>query len=154
MEDRFGLTVTALGAVTLVVGVSELVAELGVIALSDRLGKRRAVFLSLILTACGYLLLPRATGSLIQGLAATAFLILAFEFSIVGFIPIVSGLNATARSTIMSFNVVATAVGRMIAAPLSIALYTRGDLVRNGLFSAGVCLLVLVLLSRLQEQGH
>ena len=154
MEDRFGLSVTALGAVTLVVGGAELVAELGVIVLSDRLGKRRAVFLSLVLTGCGYLLLPRATGSLIQGLAGTAFLILAFEFSIVGFIPIVSGLNATARSTVMSLNVVATAVGRMIAAPIAILLYTRGDLVWNGLISALVCLLVLALLSRLQEQGH
>jgi predicted MFS family arabinose efflux permease len=153
MEDHFGLSVTALGLVTLVVGAAELVAELGVIQLSDRLGKRRAVVVSLILTGCGYLLLPRATGSLTQALAATAFLKLSFEFCIVGFMPIVSGLNASARGTVMSFNVVATAVGRMVAAPISILMYTRGDLALNGLISALLCLAVLLLLSRLQEHG-
>ena len=154
MEDRFGLTVTALGAVTLVIGVAELIAEVGVIFLSDRLGKRRSVFVGLVLTACGYLLLPRMTGSLVLGLVGTAFLILAFEFSIVGFIPVVSGLNASARSTVMAFNVVTASIGRMIAAPLAIIAYTPGDLTRNGLTSALICLLVLALLLRLQEQGH
>lgn len=154
LEDSFGLTVTALGLVTLVVGVAELNAELGVALLSDRVGKRRAVFLSLIFTGCGYLLLPRMTGSLVAALAGTAFVILGFEFSIVGLIPIISGLNATARGTLMSLNMSATSVGRMVAAPLAVVLYQPGDITRNGLLSAIVCLVLLVLLTQLRERGH
>jgi predicted MFS family arabinose efflux permease len=154
MEDRFGLTVTQLGLVTLVVGVAEVSAELGVALLSDRLGKRRAVFLSLMLATCGYLLLPQLTGSLLAALAGTAFVILGFEYSIVGLIPIVSGLNGTARGTLMSLNVAAMSVGRMVAAPLGVALYRPGDLTRNGLTSAMVCLVLLGLLSQLHERGH
>jgi predicted MFS family arabinose efflux permease len=154
MEDRFGLSVTALGLVTLVFGGAEVLAELGVALLSDRLGKRRAVFIGLIFTGCGYLLLPRLTGSLFDALLGTAFVILAFEFSIVGLIPIVSGLNATARGTLMSLNVAAASVGRMVAAPLAVALYRPGDLTRNGPVSAVVCLLLLGLLSLLRERGH
>jgi DHA1 family inner membrane transport protein len=154
MEDRFGLSVTALGLVTLVFGGAEVLAELGVALLSDRLGKRRAVFLSLAFTGCGYLLLPRLTGSLANALLGTAFVILAFEFSIVGLILIVSGLNATARGTLMSLNVAAASVGRMVAAPLAVALYRPGDLTRNGPVSALMCLLLLGLLALLRERGH
>jgi predicted MFS family arabinose efflux permease len=69
-------------------------------------------------------------------------------------IPIVSGLNATARGTLMSLNVAAASVGRMVAAPMAVALYRPGDLTRNGPVSALVCLLLLGLLSRLREGGH
>jgi predicted MFS family arabinose efflux permease len=154
MEDRFGLTVTALGMVTLVFGAAELTAELGVALLSDRLGKRRTVFLSLVLTGCAYLLLPHLTGGLLVALSGTVLVILAFEFSIVGLIPIVSGLSATARGTLMSLNVAAAAVGRMVAAPLAVTLYGPGDLVGNGAMSAAVCVLLLILLSLLRERGH
>lgn len=154
MEDRFGLTVTTLGMVTLVFGASEMLAELGVALLSDRMGKRRAVFVSLMLTAFGYLLLPRLTQSLALALAGSAFVVLAFEFSIVGLIPIISGLNATARGTLMSLNVAATSLGRMVAAPLAVSLYRSGDLTRNGPVSAVVCVLLVWLLSCLHERGH
>jgi predicted MFS family arabinose efflux permease len=69
-------------------------------------------------------------------------------------IPIVSGLNATARGPLMSFNVGAASLGRMVAAPLAVALYRHGDLSRNGPVSAFLCLLLLVLLARLREGGH
>jgi predicted MFS family arabinose efflux permease len=154
MEDAFGLTVTALGLVSLVIGLAEAIAELGVALLSDRLGKRRAVSLGLALTAGGYLLLPRLSGNLDVALAGTAFTILAFEFSIVSFIPLISGLSATARGTLMSLNVAAFSVGRVVAAPLAVALYRPGDLTRNGLLSALVCLLSLGLLLFIREREH
>jgi predicted MFS family arabinose efflux permease len=137
-----------------VIGVAEAIAELGVALLSDRLGKRRAVSLGLALTVGGYLLLPRLSGNLAVALAGTAFVILTFEFSVVSFISLVSGLSATARGTLMSLNVAAFSAGRMIAAPLAVALYRPGDLTRNGLLSAAVCLLSLGLLSLIRERGH
>jgi predicted MFS family arabinose efflux permease len=154
MEDRFGLTVSALGLATLVLGASELLAELGVALFSDRLGKRRAIFSSVIVLTIAYWTLPHLTSSLALALAGTAVLILAFEFSIVGLIPIVSGMNATSRGTLMSLNVVAASAGRMVAAPLGAALYRTGDLSRNGPVSALACLVLLVLLYQLREGGH
>jgi len=154
MEDTFGLTVTALGVVSLVIGAAEAVAELGAALFSDRLGKRRAVFLGLIVTASGYWLLPRLTGNLVVALVGTAFVVLAFEFSIVSFIPLVSGLSATARGTLMSLNATAFSAGRMVAAPMAVALYRPRDLSRNGLMSAAICLLLLGLLSLLRERYH
>jgi predicted MFS family arabinose efflux permease len=154
MEHRHGLTLTALGAATLVIGVAELIAELGVALLSDRLGKRRGVFLGVAVLMVGYLVLPGLTGNLFITLAGTAFVILAFEFSIVGLLPIISGLNAAARGTLMSLNVVAGSLARMVAAPSAVALYRPGDLTRNGLVSAGLCVLVLMLLYILRERDY
>lgn len=154
IEDSFGLTLTALGLFTLVISLAELTAELGVAFFSDRVGKRRAVFTSVALLGFGYWLLPRLTGSLTVAAVGTAFVVLVFEFSIVGLIPIISGLNATARGTLMSLNVAAISVGRVVAAPLAVALYEPGDLTRNGLVAAMLCLVLLGLLTRLRERGH
>ncbi len=154
IEDVFGLTVTAIGLVSLVIGAAEALGEVGVVLLSDRLGKRRAVLSGLALTACGYILLPRLTGSLALAMAGTAFLYVAFEFSIVALIPLISGLNATARGTLMSLNIAASSVARMVAAPLAVVLYRTGDLTRNGMVSALACVLALLLLLVLHERGH
>jgi predicted MFS family arabinose efflux permease len=94
------------------------------------------------------------TGSLTAAAVGTAFVILVFEFSIVGLIPIISGLNATARGTLMSLNVAAISVGRVVAAPLAVALYEPGDLTRNGLVAATLCLVLLGLLTQLRERGY
>jgi predicted MFS family arabinose efflux permease len=154
MEDTYGLTVTVLGLVTLVIGGAELMAELAVALFSDRLGKRRAVILGVAGMMVAVLLLPYLTGDLVFALIGSMFFIFAFEFSIVGLIPLVSGLNATARGTLMSLNVAAGSVGRMVGPLVAVVLYRSGDLTRNGLVSAVVCLLVLVLLSRIHERGH
>jgi len=154
MEHRFGLSLAALGLVTLVIGVAELLAELGVAFFSDRWGKRRAVFVGVLGMVIGYLVLPNLTEHLSYALLGTALLTLAFEFSIVGLVPIVSGLNAESRGTLMSLNVAAGSVGRMVAAPLGVALYETGDLMRNGIASAAICVLVLALLAVLREGQH
>jgi predicted MFS family arabinose efflux permease len=154
MEDAFGLAVTTLGLASLIIGAAEALGEVGAALLSDRLGKRRAVFAGMLFASGGYLVLPRLTGSLALALAGTALVILAFEFSVVSYIPLVSGLSATARGTLMSFNVVAFSVGRTLAAPLAVALYRPGDLTRNGAVAACVSVLILVLLLQVQERGH
>jgi MFS transporter, DHA1 family, inner membrane transport protein len=154
MEDTFGLTVTALGLVSLLIGLAETTAELGAAFFSDRIGKRRGVFLGLVFAALGYLILPRLTGGLGLALLGLMMVILAFEFSVVCLIPLVSGLSATSRGTLMSFNVAAFSAGRMFAAPLAVALYRPGDLTRNGLLSALICVGLMGLLSFVDERGH
>jgi predicted MFS family arabinose efflux permease len=154
MEDRFGLTVSSLGVVTLVIGAAELAAELAVAFVSDRFGKRRSLFVSVIFTGLAYLALPHLTGSLAAALVGTAVMTFFFEFTIVGLLPLVSGMNAEARGTVMSLTRAAGSASRAIAAPLGVALYTAGDLARNGPVSALACLLLLMVLLRLRERGH
>ncbi len=154
MEDRFGLTVSNLGLVTLVIGAAELLAELAVVFISDRFGKRRSVFVSVIFTGAAYLVLPRLTGSLTAALAGTAVMTFFFEFTIVGLLPLVSGMNAEARGTVMSLGRAAGSASRAVAAPVGVALYTAGDIGRNGPVSALACLLLLLVLLRLRERGE
>ena len=154
MEDRFGLTVSSLGLVTLVIGAAELLAELAVAFIADRLGKRRSVFISVIFTGVAYLILPQLTGSLAVALVGTAVMTFFFEFTIVGLLPLVSGMRAEARGTVMSLGRAAGSASRAIAAPVGVALYTTGDIGRNGPVSALACLVLLVVLLRLRERGH
>ena len=154
MEDGFGLTVANLGLATLVMGAAELLAELAVAFVSDRVGKRRSVFVSVIFTALAYLVLPRLTGSLAAALIGSAVMIFFFEFTIVGLLPLVSGMNDEARGTIMSLGHAVGSVSRAIAAPVGVALYAPGDIGLNGPVSALACLLLLLVLVRLRERGH
>lgn len=154
MEDRFGLSVSNLGLVTLVIGAAELLAELAVAFVADRVGKRRSVFVSVACTAVAYLVLPHLTGSLLAAIAGTAVMTFFFEFSIVAILPLVSGMNAEARGTVMSLGRAAGATSRAIAAPVGVALYASGDITRNGPLSAFACLVVLLVLLGLRERGH
>lgn len=154
MEDRFGLSVSNLGLVTLVIGAAELVAELAVAYVADRVGKRRSVFVAVLLTGLAYLVLPHLTGSLALALVGTAVMTFFFEFTIVALLPLLSGMNAEARGTVMSLGRAAGAASRAIAAPVGVALYSFGDITRNGPVSAAVCFVILGLLLRLRERGH
>jgi len=154
MEDAFGLSVTTLGVVTVVMGAGELLAELAVAVISDRFGKRRAVFVSAILTGAAYLVLPQLTGSLGAGLVGSAVMIFFFEFTIVGLIPLVSGMNADSRGTLMSSAVAAMSASRVVAAPVGVALYSPGDIGWNGLVSAVACAGLSLVLLALRERGH
>jgi predicted MFS family arabinose efflux permease len=107
-----------------------------------------------LLTALAYLLLPHLTGSLVLALVGSAVMTFFFEFTIVALLPLLSGMNAEARGTVMSLGRAAGAASRAVAAPVGVALYRFGDITRNGPVSAGVCLLILVLLVRLRERGH
>lgn len=154
MEDGFGLSVSSLGLVTVVIGLAELLAELTVAFVADRVGKRRSVFVSVACTAVAYLVLPYLTSHLALAIAGTAVMTFFFEFSIVAILPLVSGMNAQARGTVMSLGRAAWAISQAVAAPVAVALYVSGDITRNGPLSALACLLVLLVLLRLHERGH
>ncbi len=154
MEDGFGLSVAGLGLATLVMGAAEFVAELAVAFISDRFGKRRSLFVSVVFTALSYIALPHLTGSLAAALAGSAVMIFFFEFTIVGLLPLLSGMNADARGTVMSLSRAVGSVSRAIAAPIGVALYAPGDIGLNGPVSAVACLLLLLVLLRLRERGH
>ena len=146
METSFGLAVGALGVATIVIGVAEMLAELGVGGLTDRLGKRRAVTRGLAVTAVAYVALPLISINLRSSLVGLFLVFLCFEFSVVSNLPLASELVPGARGTMMALNVAALSLGRAVAAPLGTALWSAGGLVWNGLAAGAACLLAIGLL--------
>lgn len=116
LDDSFGLQVTALGGVAALIGISELSGEGLVTAISDRLGKRRAVAVGLILNSLAALLLPRIGGTIPGALTGLFLFYLSFEFSIVSSIPLISEILPKTRATLLALNMAAALLGRGMSA--------------------------------------
>ncbi|MDQ4076374.1 MAG: MFS transporter [Chloroflexota bacterium] len=141
LEDRFGLAIGAIGVVSVVIGIAELLAEGGAAAWTDRLGKKRSIIMGLLTFAASLLLLATLSGQLVTVLGSFALAILFFEFTIVSFLPLMTELAPAARATLLSMNIAAMGLGRLFAPILGTTLYERmGSLLPNTLLSALVCL--------------
>ena len=115
LEQGFGLTLLALGGVGTVLGASELVAEGGVLAFTDRLGTRRALQGATLGMVVGFLGLAVFADSLVAGVAALTVTILAFEFGIVSSIPLATEIRPTDRARVLAIFLVVHSLGRVIA---------------------------------------
>lgn len=152
MEDAFGLKVAALGAASAVIGIAELGGEGLVAGLADRLGKRRAVMLGIVLNALACLGLP-ALGFSVEGALVGLFVFfITFEFLLVSTLPLMSELVPGARATLMAGYAAALAGGRMVGALLGPALFEVG-LLANGAAAALLNVIALLLLIRFVRQA-
>lgn len=139
LESTFGLSIGAIGIVSVVIGVAELAAEGGAAAWTDRLGPKRSVILGFAAFGVSLLLLTVLRYQLSTALFSFALVILCFEFTLVSFIPLMSELAPSARATLLSMNIAALGVGRLLASVIGPFLYTRTDsLLANALLSAVV----------------
>jgi predicted MFS family arabinose efflux permease len=123
MEDSFGLSLVALGGVAVVIGASELAGEGATFAFTDRLGKRRAVLIGLIISIIGFGLLVPAQNSMGVGLAVLALALFGFEFTIVSSIPLASELMPTSRARYLGWMVVSMSLARGIGAAVGPYLF-------------------------------
>jgi predicted MFS family arabinose efflux permease len=146
MEETFSLSVGALGLASIVIGIAEAVGEGFSAGLVDRLGKKTAVLGGLLLNAGTYLLLPLLSGNLVAALVGLFVLFIAFEFSIVSSIPLISELAPGTRGTLMALNVAALSAGRMAGSLTATPLWLRGGLGLNAMVSCGAALAAFVLL--------
>ena len=146
LESSFGLSVVALGVATMAIGVAELLGEGLTAFVADRLGLKRALFTGLILSALSYLLLPLVGRTLPLALMGLFFTFLTFEFTIVTGISLFTEILPGARATMMSSNVAAMSVGRVIGALVGGAMWVAGGLPAIGPVSAAICCLALVCL--------
>jgi predicted MFS family arabinose efflux permease len=152
LETEFGLTVTALGVVSVVIGVAELAAEGTCAGWVDRVGKRRAVIIGLVGNVLAYLLLPHLAVNLAAALLGLFLVYLTFDFSIVSAFPLLSELAPGARGTLMAVNVAAMAVGRLVSSLTAARLWSANGLTGNTTVSAAAALLALIVLARLVEE--
>jgi len=147
LEARFGLTVVALGAATMVIGVAELLGEGLTASIADRLGLKQATLAGLSLSALSYLLLPLVGRTLPLVLIGLFFTFLTFEFTIVTAFSLFTEILPEARGTMMSSSLAAISVGRMVGALVGGPVWLAGGLAATGLVSAVVSGLALAWLT-------
>jgi predicted MFS family arabinose efflux permease len=117
LEETFGLSLTALGLASAVVGIAEAAAECGATVITDRLGKRRSVLAGLLGLAVSLVALPWLSRlGLAAALAGVVLMLFAFEFGVVSLIPMATELAPDARATLLSLNSAAFGLSRALAA--------------------------------------
>lgn len=126
MNDSFGLEIAALGLVAVVIGFAELSGEGLVTFWVDRLGKKRAVAIGLLVINLSALLLPIISQSLVGAFIGLFLYYISFEFVFVSSIPLMSEIIPSARATIMAFIFASASLGRAFAALIAVPLYERG----------------------------
>jgi predicted MFS family arabinose efflux permease len=146
LETEFGLAVGAIGVISIVISLAELAAEGTSAGIVDRLGKRRAVLGGLSFNLLTYLVLPLLASSLAGAITGVTLMILAFEFSIVSLIPLVTEVVPEARGTVVALNVATMSLGRIVATLIAPRLWASGGLTANAYMSAGIVTLALAVL--------
>ena len=151
LEESFQLQVTALGAASLVIGISELAGEGLVGAITDRVGKTRAIAGGLILNSLMALALP-VLGHTLPGAVVGLFLFyITFEFSLVSSIPMMTEIMPGRRATLLAVNIAGLSLGRALAAWIAPSVFALG-IFASGLVAVGFNLFSLLALRGVQVE--
>ena len=126
MEGAFDVKIAGLGAASAIVGVSELAGEILVGALTDRLGKRRAIGIGLVLNSLAAAALPWLGTDVAGALTGLALFYVTFEFTMVSMIPLMTEILPGARATLLAAYVAALSLGRAVGALIAPPLYAFG----------------------------
>ena len=155
LEGSFGLSILVIGGVATVLGLAELLGEFGVMGLADRLGKRRAFAIGLIVTALGYAGTAVLHASQVMGIGSFALALVGFEFAIVSAIPLASEARPHARARFLSLFVVAIGVGRAVGAFIGPRLFaSEGISVTAWVASSTNIVALLILLALVVEHSE
>lgn len=154
LEGSFGLAANQIGRVAALLGLAELTASGASSLFIDRLGKRRGVGLGLVAMTATLALLPFLESSLALAIAGMAAFTLAFEWSIVSNISLLSEQAPLVRGTVLSLAVLAAGVTRTASDYLAVALFEQGGMLATALLGvAGSALAVFVLARWVKEQA-
>lgn len=126
LEASFELRLVALGGTAAVLGAAELGGEGLVAAVTDRLGKKRSIFLGLLINSLAMLLLPFTEGSIVAAVITLFVYYISFEFYIVSSIPLMTEVLPQARTTMMAGFFTSSSIARALASAISPGLYALG----------------------------
>ncbi|MEW5956580.1 MAG: MFS transporter [Chloroflexota bacterium] len=146
LEEKFALSVVALGTATTAIGLAELLGEGLTASIADRLGLKRVILIGQGLSSLSYALLPLLGRSLPLALGGLFFTFLTFEFTVVTSFSLFTEILPRARGTLMSSLLAAAGVGRVVGALCGGPLWLSGGLTAVGLVSAAASALALVCL--------
>lgn len=155
MEDSFGLILTALGAVTIVIAVAEVIGEFIVITLADRFGAKRTSMCGMLGAAICFLIIPNLSFSLPVAMFGIFVMFICVETAIVSALPLFSELLPDSRAIMMSANVGAHSLGRMAGAALGAIIYSfsAGNFLLIGLVASALGFLAFLLMLRFIPAG-
>ncbi|HUU61255.1 MAG TPA: MFS transporter [Acidimicrobiia bacterium] len=151
LEDRFGLSLVALGGAATAVAVAELAGEGASFAFTDRLGPRRSVSIGLVICIAAFAALGPASQSLASGMAALVLAFFGFEFAIVSALPLATEVAPAARTRFLALVVVALSGSRAVAAAIAPPLFSWGGFAANSTASAIAGALALAMLFGVEE---
>jgi predicted MFS family arabinose efflux permease len=145
LNQSFGLQIAALGGASALIGIAELIGEGGVSAIADRMGTAKAVLYGLVGSVITSVILPLIGGTTLGAYLGLFLFYLAFEFTIVSLIPLMTEVLPEARGTVMALSIASANLGRglgsLIAAPIFL-----GGFWMNSLAAAIVNLLAILVL--------
>lgn len=146
LEDSFAIALAGIAGLASLIGVAELTGAFSTGLFTDRLGKKRAVSIGLVINATGYAVMGLSGGSVVLGVGGALVAFLGFEFLIVSSFPLASELVPGGRGRYLAWLVVAISLGRSIAGAIGPALYTSIGFGANATAAVLVDLLALTLL--------
>jgi predicted MFS family arabinose efflux permease len=149
LEDGFGLSLVALGGAAVAIGVAELAGEGVTFAWADRLGKRRAVVVGLVISMCAFSLFAPAAGSLGWGLGLLALGFFGFEIAFVSALPLATEVMPAARTRYLAALEVAVWASRSVGAAAGPWLFRAGGLALCGVVAAGIDVVAVLVLLRM-----
>jgi predicted MFS family arabinose efflux permease len=146
LEDRFSLSIVALGFGTAVIGIAELIGETMTAALADRLGLKRSLTGGLVACIICYGILPYMSQTLGLALVGLFLVFLSFEFMIVTGLSLFTELLPSARATMMASYLATAGIGRVVGALIGGPIWLAGGIYATSLVSAIISALALVAL--------
>jgi predicted MFS family arabinose efflux permease len=114
------------------IGAGELVGEALVALLADRMGLARAAVGGVVLTAAAYLVMPLVAHTLPLAFAALFVTFLAFEFTVVTAVGLITEVLPDARGTMMGALSATSSTGRVLGALTGGYVWLWGGLAATG----------------------
>lgn len=148
MENSFDLGLTALGAVTIVIAIAEIIGEFIVIALADRLGPKLTSMSGMLVAAVSFCIIPSLSFSLPFAMFGIFVMFISIETAIVASLPLFTELLPQSRSVMMSANMGAHSLGRVAGAALGSLIYaaSSGSFLFVGLIAGGLGLFGFIIM--------
>lgn len=147
LETDYDLSLLALGGVGAVIGFAELGGETATVVMTDRIGKRRAVAIGMVVAAVGFGVIAVSD---VQAVALVAVVIafLGFEFTIVSALPFASEMSRMGRAQYLAWIQAAMAIARAVGAAVGNPLFEAAGIAGNGWAAAALNVAALVVLVR------
>ncbi len=148
LEQKFGMSITAIGISTAIIGFAELTGESLVATLSDRIGIVRAITFGALFSAFAYAFLIVTPSHLVFALSGLFFVFTFYEFTTVSFMSLCTEILPDARATMMSGFHAFAGLGRVAGAIIGGVLWQAGGIVSTCLVSSTFAVVALVLLRK------
>ncbi len=152
LELEFGLSIIELGVFAALVGFAELTGESLTLIFADRIGKRNAVMIGIVLAISGFLAIGMFGESLTGGVLAAALTFLGFEITVVSALPFATEMQPGHRSRYLGLIQVAMASARALGAVAGNPIFDAFGIAANAGLAAALNLVALAILYRLIQE--